>query len=102
MGECLLVSGFVMMLIVALVALWNGFGVDRIEGLYLRAPTSDEHLRGLALTCASSADGAKECGWLWEQCVYGEDPDACDALGEAGRMARLRHGDEHPLTGMLT
>lgn len=74
---------------------------DRVEGMHLRRPTEDEALRGLALTCASTSRGAKECGWLWERCVYGEEAAACDALGEAGRMARRRHGTAHPLSRVL-
>ena len=100
MKPCVLAPAVALLAVLALIAIRHR-PRGRIEGLSLRGPTDDEYLRGLALTCSSTSRGSKECGWLWERCVYGEDAAACDALGEAGRMARRRHGEKHPLARAL-
>lgn len=100
-GGTFIASGLFVSALLLLVYIYNKT-CNRVEGMFLRRPSSDEYLKGLALTCASTSNGAKECGWLWEECMYGENKEACDALGEAGRMAKLRHGDEHPLVMKLT
>lgn len=68
------------------------------EGMVPRRDTA----KALALTCASTAEGSRECGWLWDACVHGDDAAACEGLGDARRMAMARHGPVHPLVRHLT